>query len=193
VRLGSAHNLFGRDRQTVDEAWPGDILGFVTNAEFRIGDTISTSANMVYREIPRFAPECFAYIQGTALSSNKTFRKGLDHLLAEDIVQAFFVDGQASALPLLGAVGPLQFEVFQYRLKEEYGVETRLESRDWEVLRWLESPAVAAAIKAKLPGGCATGRDDLERAVVLFPSRWAMQYFQQNNADVVLLDTPPAG
>lgn len=190
VRLSSAHNLFGRDRETVDEAFPGDILGFITNAEFRIGDTVSESdPELVYHEIPRFAPECFAWIRGTALSANKTFRKGLDHLLAEDIVQGFYLENQSDPLPLLGAVGPLQFEVLQHRLKNEYGVETRLETGNWEVLRWVDPASVAG--QPRLPSGSAVGKDDLGRTVYLFPSEWMMNYFLQNNPETRLLDTPP--
>ncbi|MGQ3683772.1 MAG: hypothetical protein ACUBOA_01945 [Candidatus Loosdrechtia sp.] len=74
------------------------------------------------------------------LSSYKSFRKGVEQLLAEDIVQVFHLYGARSNLPLLGAVGPLQFEVMQYRLKDEYGAKSRLESIPWKVLRWLDTP-----------------------------------------------------
>ena len=151
VRLSSSHNVFGRDRELMEEAYPGDILGFISNADFRIGDTLSSSPSVSFNEIPRFAPECFAYIQNTSMSGYKSFRKGLDHLLAEDIVQAFYLDDYNTAVPLLGAVGPLQFEVLQYRLRDEYGVDSNLEMKQWEVLRWVDGDTEINSIKDSLP------------------------------------------
>ncbi|HDP79220.1 MAG TPA: peptide chain release factor 3, partial [Spirochaetes bacterium] len=137
VRISNSHNLFGRERETMDEAYPGDIIGFITNADYRPGDTISTDPELRFNEIPRFAPECFAYIGSVSTSGYKSFRKGLDHLMAEDIVQPFYLKNHGGNLPLLGAVGPLQFEVLQYRLRDEYGVESSLDIRPWTFLRWL--------------------------------------------------------
>jgi peptide chain release factor 3 len=189
IRLSSSHNVFGRDREVVDEAYPGDILGFVTNTSFRIGDTISSNLEIVFDEIPRFAPECFAYLHNVTASSYKSFRKGLDHLLAEDIVQIFRVDGHSQNLPLLGAVGPLQFEVFQYRLKEEYGAESRLEMMPWAALRWLDSPVDESELKKSLPYGATIGFDELSRRVLLFQNTWSMQNYADKNSSIVLLDS----
>ncbi len=190
VRLSSSHNVFGRDRELMEKAYPGDILGFVSNADFRIGDTLSTDPSLSFNEIPRFAPECFAYIQNISMSGYKSFRKGLDHLLAEDIVQAFYLDEINSATPLLGAVGPLQFEVLQYRLKDEYGVESNLEMKQWEVLRWADYDMNIDAIKDSLPHNTVYGKDDKGRTVVLFPTIWSMDYFLKNNPSVKLFDSP---
>lgn len=192
VRLSSSHNVFGRDRETMDEAYPGDILGFISNADFRIGDTISSDPAVTFNEIPRFAPECFAYLQNLSMSGYKSFRKGLDHLLAEDIVQAFYIDDYNNALPLLGAVGPLQFEVLQYRLKDEYGVESNLEMKQWEVLRWVAPGTDINPLKDTLPHNSACGRDERDRPVLLFPNKWSMEYFIKNNPDIELFDSPPA-
>ncbi|MFA5520099.1 MAG: peptide chain release factor 3, partial [Spirochaetota bacterium] len=180
----------GRDRELMEKAYPGDILGFVSNADFRIGDTLSTDPSLSFNEIPRFAPECFAYIQNISMSGYKSFRKGLDHLLAEDIVQAFYLDEINSATPLLGAVGPLQFEVLQYRLKDEYGVESNLEMKQWEVLRWADYDMNIDAIKDSLPHNTVYGKDDKGRTVILFPTIWSMDYFLKNNPSVKLFDSP---
>ena len=101
----------------------------------------------------------------------------MEHLLAEDIVQVFHLQDHRSNLLLLGAVGPLQFEVMQYRLKDEYGVESRLESMPWEVLRWLDAPLNDTDLKRSLPHGAALGTDEQGRMVVLFPSEWSLKYF----------------
>jgi peptide chain release factor 3 len=192
VRLTSSHSVFGREREFVDEAYPGDILGFITNADFRVGDTISSSRDIVFSEIPRFAPECFAYITNVSLSSYKSFRKGLEHLLAEDIVQAFYLKDFNSHLPLLGAVGPLQFEVLQYRLRDEYGVESSIEMKQWEILRWLGDGLKGEDFSDTLPRNSAYGADESGRHVMLFASDWSMRYFLEKNPSVRLFETPHA-
>ncbi len=189
VRLSNSHNVFGRERETLNEAYPGDILGFVTNADFSIGDTISADPSLAYNEIPRFAPECFAYINNMTTADYKSFKKGLDHLLAEHIVQAFYTKDRSN-MPLLGAVGPLQFEVLQYRMRDEYGVETNLEMKQWEVLRWIGDGISGDSLKDKLPFNSGYGTDESGRHVLFFQSSWNMSYFLKNNPDVQLYETP---
>ncbi len=190
VRISNSHSIFGRDREISNEAYPGDIIGFITNADFRIGDTISSDPSLCFNEIPRFAPECFAYIQSASFSNYKSFRKGLDHLLAEDIVQTFYPRDSGNNLPLLGAVGPLQFDVLQYRLNDEYGVETNLDIKQWSVLRWLDTNAENDFSRMYLPSDCRHGKDERGRPVIFFKELWTMQYFKEKNPDVRLYDTP---
>lgn len=191
IRLSYSYNLFGQDRDVVDEAYPGDIIGFATKLNFRAGDTLSTSANISFREIPRFAPECFAFIHSTSSATYKSFRKGLEHLLAEDIVQPFTLFESGSNTPLLGAVGPLQFEVLEYRLKDEYRADLRLEMMPWKIARWLNPSVRAEDIKNSLPGGAAAAFDDRKRLLVLFPEEWTLDYFAEKNPALDFYDTPP--
>lgn len=188
IRLSNAHSIFGQERETVTESYPGDIIGFVTNAEFGIGDTISSNANIIIKKIPRFAPEIFAYIQNAHTAKYKAFRKGLDHLIAEDIVQTFEIDNSLKNIPLLGALGNLQFEVLQYRLKEEYGVETNLEMMPWTVLRWTKQTIDKDEIKEKLSYRGVAGTDSNNRQVVLFENKWGINAFQEKNAEIELVD-----
>ncbi len=190
ISLSDSYNLFGRDRETADEAYPGDIIGFVTKHNFRIGDTISTDPKLAFETIPRFAPECFGYLQNNAAAAYKPFRKGLDHLLAEDIVQAFFPHNSQQTTPLLGAVGPLQFEVFQYRLKDEYKANSRLEMMPWKVLRWVESSLENEKLVNLLPQGSIMAHDDQGRRVLLFTAEWSLNYFSEKNPSIRLLDSP---
>ncbi|MDP2683375.1 MAG: peptide chain release factor 3 [Deltaproteobacteria bacterium] len=190
IRLSDSFNLFGRSREVISEAYPGDIIGFVTKLDFRIGDTISTDSDLVLEEIPRFAPEYFAYLQNVVTSNYKAFRKGLDHLLAEDVVQAFYLQHSRSTTPLLGAVGPLQFEVLQYRLKDEYGAESSLEMKPWKILKWLGSSPENKVLEGRLPQGGALATDDQERRVILFSSDWSLNYFSENNPAIEFLDSP---
>ncbi len=190
VRISNSHNVFGRERETMDEGYAGDIIGFITNADFRIGDTLTEDKAILYNEIPRFAPEVFAYLLGNSVSGQKAYRKGLSHLLAEDIVQGFYPKDDMRNVPLLGAVGPLQFEVLQYRLKDEYGVETTLEQKQWTILRWLEKMPDEEMQKLYLPHGVHPGKDDQERPVLFFLNKSSLYYFQEKNEGVVLLDSP---
>jgi peptide chain release factor 3 len=164
-------------------------LAAPAKADFRVGDTISTDPDLIFEEIPRFAPECFAFLHNSIPSKYKAFRKGMEHLLAEDVVQAFQVHEHTSTLPLLGAVGPLQFEVMQYRLKDEYGAESTLEPMPWKILRWLETPFASVDTEKPLPSGVSLAVDDRGRQVILFPAEWSLTYFCGNNPEIRLLDS----
>jgi peptide chain release factor 3 len=190
VRLSSSHKLFGRERETVDEAWPGDVIGLVGHAGFGIGDTLTEDPSIVYDEIPRFAPECFAYLHAASTAQTKQFREGLEQLLQEGVVQSLTVTDSARTTPLLAAVGPLQFEVVQYRLQSEYGAESRLESAPWQVLRWLAPETSLEMLADKLPSGSKIAIDAEQRPVLLFPNEWGMKYFQKQNPGVAIADVP---
>ncbi len=193
VRLSYSYNLFGQNRDVVDEAYPGDIIGFATKLDFRPGDTVSTSSDIVFREIPRFAPECFAFIRSTSSATYKAFRKGLEHLLAEDIVQPFTLFESSGNTPLLGAVGPLQFEVLEYRLWDEYRADLKIEMMPWKIARWLSPAVLPEDVSGALSRGSALALDDRERLVVLFPEQWAFDYFSEKIPSMEFHDTPPGG
>ena len=127
VKLANARKLFGQDRDTLDEGYAGDILGLVGHSEFGIGDTLTEDRTIEYEEIPRFTPECFSYLRNPNPSNFKRFRAGIDQLLQEGVVRQLVTEGSLQNTRLLAAVGPLQFEVVQYRLENEYGAESRLE------------------------------------------------------------------
>ena len=191
IRLSNSQKLFGQERETVDEAYPGDIIGFVGNSNFGIGDTISEDPDISYHEIPKFAPEHFVFMHNPNPSNYKKFRDGLDQLLQEGVIQAYYLKSSYQKVPVLGAVGPLQFEVVQYRLESEYGAESRLEQTNWKVMRWL-SPEISAEQQSQilLPAGAAWALDSEERTIVLFTSEWSMNYFIEKNPKVELSDIP---
>ncbi len=191
LRLSNSQKLFGQDRETVDEAYPGDIIGFVGNSNFGIGDTITENSSVIFKEIPKFAPEHFVFMHNPNPSNYKKFRDGLDQLLQEGVIQAFYLKGSAQKTPLLGAVGPLQFEVVQYRLESEYGAESRLEQTNWKVLRWL-SPMIdeSELERIVLPAGAAIAFDSSERNVVLLTSEWSLNYFKEKYPKLALSDIP---
>jgi peptide chain release factor 3 len=190
VRLSSAHKVFAQERETVDEAYAGDVIGLVGHNEFGIGDTLTEDSAICFDEIPRFAPECFAYLQNPNPGKFKQFRQGVDQLLQEGVVQVFELRDAVQKVPLLAAVGPLQFEVVQYRLEAEYGAPSRLENASWECFKWLPPGTETAGLK--LPTGCRLAYDSTGQPGVLFPSSWTQKYFIEQNAGTPLLDLPGA-
>jgi peptide chain release factor 3 len=188
LRLSSSHKLFGRERETVDEAFAGDVVGLVGHSDFRIGDTLAVDPTLSFDEIPRFAPETFAWIHGATTAQFKRFREGLDQLLQEGVVQSFLLHTAAQRVPLLGAVGPLQFEVVQFRLQTEYGAETRIEHAPWKLMRWVESGQVTEAM---LPSGARLATDAAGQTIILFTEEWACHYFVERNREVILRTLPP--
>jgi peptide chain release factor 3 len=190
VRLSSSHKLFGRDRETIDEAYPGDVVGLVGHTEFRIGDTLAEDPSLVYKEIPRFTPECFAWLQSPSTAQFKRFREGLGQLLQEGVVQAFQLKDASQRVPLLGAVGPLQFEVVQFRMQTEYGAESRLESGPWKVLRWAKTEDGSPIDETKLPTGARVAFDAGGKPVILFQEQWSCDFFAERNPKVQLSALP---
>jgi len=191
VRLSSSHKLFGQERETVDEAYPGDVIGLVGHDSFGIGDTLTEDKAIVFDEIPRFPPEVFTYISNPNPADAKKFRAGLEQLLQEGVVQSFAARHAPPGSTLLAAVGPLQFEVVQYRLQAEYGAESRLEPTPWTLLRWLEPhPSLRNPGSLIVASGVSFGFDRFDQPVVLFPNDWTMGYFQEKNPDLRLRELP---
>jgi peptide chain release factor 3 len=191
IRLSNAAKLFGRERETLDEAYAGDIVGFVGQSLLSIGDTLTEDPAIVYDEIPRFPPECFAILSNPNPSKFKRFREGVDQLLQEGVVQGFQPRQSSRQVPVLAAVGPLQFEVFQYRLENEYGAEARLEQTEWKFLRWVSPSVDPSQLTSRiLPTGAVLADDMHGQAVILFPGDWALGYFEEKNPSIPLGTIP---
>ena len=188
VRLANARKLFGQDRETLDEGYAGDILGLVGHPEFGIGDTLTEDPAIAYQEIPRFTPECFAYLRNPNPSNFKRFRAGVEQLLQEGVVRELVTGPGTQNTRLLAAVGPLQFEVVQYRLQSEYGAESRLEPTPWTLMRWLPDDLDPARLEqAVLPTQCAFAREVFSGSqVLLVPAEWALRMFADKNPGIPL-------
>jgi peptide chain release factor 3 len=191
VRLSSSHKIFGNERETVDEAFPGDVIGLVGHDSFGIGDTLTTDPKIIYKEIPRFTPEAFSYLHNPNTAKYKQFRQGLDQLLQEGVIQALYLRNSSIKTPLLAAVGPLQFEVVQFRLESEYGAESRLEAAPWTVVRWLPTDITEAVLDSlTLPTGAKLAYDIGKNPVVLFQNEWSANYFGETNKGIALSALP---
>ncbi|AOS46267.1 Peptide chain release factor 3 [Lacunisphaera limnophila] len=198
VRLSSSHKLFGQERETVDVAWPGDVIGLVGHDAFGIGDTLTTDRSIVYDAIPRFPSEVFTYISNPNTGDAKKYRAGLEQLLQEGVVQSFSAKNAPAGATLLAAVGPLQFEVVQWRLQSEYGAESRLTPTPWTVLRWLQIPDSMQTpnkgfdfTRLIVATGVSFGSDKFDHPIGLFPNEWTMRYFTEKNPEIKLLELPP--
>jgi peptide chain release factor 3 len=190
MRLAFSHQLFGRERETMDEAWPGDILGVTGQGGFSIGDTLTEDASILYPPIPHFAPECFAYIHNTDSSDVKRFRSGLSQLLQEKVIQRITLIDSVSSVPLLGAVGQLQFDVVASRLEQEYGTSVRIEPAPWKAARWLARDMTPDKVPPLTRN--ALGRDGNDRLMILFESDWHMGYFMRENPSLKLFKSGDA-
>eukprot|EP00546_Thalassionema_frauenfeldii_P008568 CAMPEP_0178924146 /NCGR_PEP_ID=MMETSP0786-20121207/17155_1 /TAXON_ID=186022 /ORGANISM="Thalassionema frauenfeldii, Strain CCMP 1798" /LENGTH=528 /DNA_ID=CAMNT_0020598805 /DNA_START=300 /DNA_END=1886 /DNA_ORIENTATION=- len=174
--LAQAQALFGSDRSSVELAYPGDVIGINNPGNFAIGDTLHTgNVNLAFPGIPSFSPEKFSYIRSPNPSEYKSFRKGIDQLLDEGAIQALRQRNDDGGGPLLlAAVGQLQFEVVQARLKNEYGVESLMEPLGYSLARWVDG-GWDAVDKADADGklfGIMTVQDRWKRPVLLFRNDW---------------------
>mmetsp|Transcript_14365 Transcript_14365/g.43103 ORF Transcript_14365/g.43103 Transcript_14365/m.43103 type:complete len:567 (+) Transcript_14365:321-2021(+) len=201
IRLSQAQNIFGQDRETIEEAYPGDVLGLSNPGEFEIGDTIYSGGKdklVQFAPIPCFSPEMFKYIRNPNPKAYKQFRKGVVELLNEGAVQLLRErgeEGMPGQNPILAAVGQLQFDVVQQRLLNEYGCESDLEPvAGYSVARWaLGGWEAVDKAKAKLMGVMQTS-DRWGRPVLLFASQWKMQNVVDNDEfglDLVPYAMPP--
>ncbi len=190
VRLSNAQKLFGQQRETVEEGRAGDVVGIVGHDALGIGDTLTEDRSIVFNEIPRFTPEVFAYLHNPQPGNSKKFRLGFDQLLQEGVVQVLHVGTGQVKMPLLAAVGPLQFEVVQYRLKSEYGADSRLEPSRWSMVRWWRKDGAPEDWMPELPSDATFATDSDGRWVVLFADEWALRHFTQRNPGLEVSPLP---
>ena len=180
VRMTRPHRLFARERETIDRAFPGDVIGFVNPGLFQIGDAVSSGETMEFDRIPRFAPEHFATLRAKQVTRQKQFQKGLEQLEEEGAMQVFVVHDGLRSEPILAVVGELQFDVLQSRLETEYGVETSMTSLPYKIARWVDRDVDDVA-KMTLPSRSRVATDRNGHAVVLFSSDWELDLAQKEN------------
>ncbi len=173
-----ATSLFGAERLTVDDAWPGDVIGLVNASNLRIGDTLHDGEPVVFPAIPMFAPELIAVARPKDVSRHKQFRKGLDQLAAEGVVQVLHRHG-GDPTPILAAVGAMQFEVLVHRLEHEFGAPVDLDPPSSRAVRRTD-PDTAASLSGT------PGVEILERADGTLLALFANPY----RLDRIVMDHP---
>ncbi|MDA0268700.1 MAG: peptide chain release factor 3 [Cyanobacteria bacterium] len=190
VRLSHPQKLFAQGRESLDEAFPGDVIGLNNPGVFAIGDTIYQGKRLEYDGIPCFSPELFAYLKNPNPSKFKQFHKGVTELREEGAVQIMFSADESKRDPILAAVGQLQFEVVQFRLQNEYNVETRLEPLPYSVARWVDG-GWDALEKAGRLFNTVTVKDSWNRPVLLFRNEWNCQQVEGDHPALKLSKTAP--
>lgn len=190
IRLSRPQKLFGQDREVVDEAFPGDVIGLNNPGMFAIGDTLYSGTRVEYEGIPCFSPELFAWLRNPNPSAFKSFRKGVNELREEGAVQILYDTDQSKRDPILAAVGQLQLEVVQHRLENEYGVPTRLEPLGFSVARWVNGGWPMLESVGRI-FNCKTVRDCWDRPVLLFKNDWNLNQLQEDHPALELASVAP--
>ena len=190
VRLSRPQKLFAQDRASIENAYPGDIIGLNNPGVFAIGDTIYNGKKLEYEGIPCFSPEIFAYLRNPNPSKFKQFRKGVNELREEGAVQIMYSADEAKRDPILAAVGQLQLEVVQFRMQNEYGVETRIEMLPFSVARWVDGGWEILEKVGRLFNTVAV-KDSWGRPILLFKNEWNCQQVESENSELKLNTTAP--
>ncbi|MEL7010288.1 MAG: peptide chain release factor 3 [Cyanobacteria bacterium J06648_1] len=192
VRLSRPQKLFAQGRESLDEAFPGDIIGLNNPGVFAIGDTIYNGKKIEYEGIPCFSPEIFAYLKNPNPSKFKQFQKGIKELREEGAVQIMYSTDEFKRDPILAAVGQLQIEVVQFRLQNEYNVETRVEPLPYSVARWVHG-GWDALEKAGRIFNAISVKDNWGRPVLLFKNEWNLRQTEQDQPELELKSIAPVG
>ena len=190
IRLSRPQKLFGQDREVVEDAYPGDVIGLNNPGMFAIGDTLYVGNKVEFEGIPSFSPEIFSWLRNPNPSAFKNFRKGVNELREEGAVQILYDIDESKRDPILAAVGQLQLEVVQHRLEHEYGVETRLEPLGYQVARWVTGGWPELEKLGRI-FNCKTVRDAWDRPVLLFKNEWNLNQLNQDHPEFDLSNVAP--
>lgn len=188
IRLSQPQQFMAQERTIVEEAYPGDIIGLFDPGIFNIGDTLSEgNSQLKYEGIPIFPAEHFARVTAADSMKRKQFLKGINQLSEEGAIQVFKqVDIGIEAL-IIGAVGALQFEVLEHRLKHEYGVDLRIQHLSFKHARWLGGDGVDPR-NLNITSSTMITQDKEDRYVLLFENEWSIRWAEERNKDLLLTD-----
>ncbi|MCX7614637.1 MAG: peptide chain release factor 3, partial [Clostridiales bacterium] len=192
IRLAQPQQFFAQDRTTVDEAYAGDIIGVFDPGIFHIGDTL-TSGKKAFRfdGIPIFPAEHFANVFTKDAMKRKQFLKGINQISEEGAIQVFKQPNIGVETFTIGVVGMLQFEVLEYRMKNEYGVDISVQRLPFAFARWVIGGKVSKDILGYLESANLV-EDQFNRPVILFKDKWTLNRIADKNKDMEFLDIPPS-
>ncbi len=189
VRLAKPTQFMAQERTAIEDAWPGDIIGLFDPGQYRIGDTLSEEADLMFESVPRFSPEYFAIVRAKDPLRRKQMEKGLEQLSEEGTVQLFQQLGMGMRDPIVGVVGALQFEVLQYRVEHEYGANIILDRLPFTQARW-----VVGTFEAKTfdwEGNRVTVQDRDGLPLVLFRDEWALNHAREKHPELKFVTEAP--
>ncbi len=182
IRLSHSAQFLAQDRETVEDAFAGDIVGVSDPGLFRIGDSLTSGKKITFEKIPQFSPELFTRIHVSDAMKRQKLQKALKELSEEGVIQLFIDPAIGAQDPVIGVVGELQFEVLKYRLLDEYNLETRLDTAPYAVARWPRSEDGKPVYD--INGSTTVFRDKDDRPVVLLSSEWDINWLQKENEKV---------
>lgn len=186
MKLNQSKQLMAQDRETVEEAFAGDIIGIFDPGVFSIGDTICMAKNKVcYEGIPTFAPEHFVRVRQKDSMKRKQFVKGIMQIAQEGAIQIFQEPSGGMDEIIVGVVGVLQFEVLEYRLKNEYGVEIIMSPLSYQFIRWVDNPGLDPHT-LNLSSDTKIVMDLKEHYLLLFSNTWGINWAQEHNQGLQL-------
>ena len=186
MRLSQPQQMMAAEREIVEEAYAGDVIGVFDPGIFSIGDTITTPGKKFkFSGIPTFAPEHFARVSAKDSMKRKQFVKGTEQIAQEGAIQIFKVPNSGMEEVIVGVVGTLQFDVFVYRMKNEYGVDLRMETLPYEEIRLIDSyPGDLTDLNL---GSDAELLEDYKgRSLLVFSSYWAIDFTCRKNPGLQL-------
>jgi peptide chain release factor 3 len=179
-----AQAMFGQERETLETAFPGDVIGLVNATALRPGDTLYADIPVSYPPIPSFAPEHFGVVRCKDAGKYKQFRRGIDQLDTEGVVQVLASDLRGDQAPVLAAVGPLQFDVVLHRLEHEFGAKSELSHLDYEIARLTDEAGVEVLAGAR---GAEVLTRRLDGALLaLFADKWRLNAIRRDNPSLRL-------
>ena len=182
LKLSQSTQFMADDRSTVNEAVSGDIIGLYDTGTYQIGDTLTSGKDQFqFEKLPKFTPELFVRVTAKNVMKQKHFHKGIQQLVQEGAIQLFKTVKYEEYL--LGAVGQLQFEVFEHRMKNEYNVDVILEGQGSKIARWIENDEINDNLSSSRS---LLVTDRFENKVFLFENDFALRWFQEKNPDVKL-------
>jgi peptide chain release factor 3 len=189
LTLSRTLQFLGQERAFIDEAFAGDVIGIWDPGLLRIGDTLCEQGEWEFEGIPRFSPEHFVRVRLADPMRRKQLQKGLEQLSEEGAVQLFYDRARLERDPVLGAVGILQFEVTQHRLKSEYGVSVSLEHLPFRIARWVEpKPGEQGLRDSFRSAGRGARLVDVEgRDILLFDNEWALRRTEEDHPGLQFL------
>ena len=190
MRLSQPQQLMASEREIVDEAYAGDIIGVFDPGIFSIGDTITVPGKKFkFGGIPTFAPEHFARVSAKDSMKRKQFLKGTEQIAQEGAIQIFKVPNSGMEEVIVGVVGTLQFDVFQYRMKAEYGVDLRMQQLPYEQLRFITKAPVTDLKDLYLSTDAELLEDYRGRSLLVFASQWSINFILKRNPGLELSET----
>jgi peptide chain release factor 3 len=187
LKLMRPYKAFANEREIIDEAFAGDVLGLPNNGTFAIGDTLCSGRTLRFAPIPRFQPEHFALLRNLDVGKSKQFSKGLQQLESEGAVQILYNVNAFKREPILAVVGQLQFDVVQARLESEYNVKTELERMPHTLLRWIigEDKDIEALQNR---GDAILAKDSKNNWAMLFQTPFLLKYYSEKNPNLRFVD-----